>query len=94
MNSAHVNGQLQTITCNNVGSSTGNVTAYASDERLKENIETIDALDKVCQLRGVTFDWKDDCEDKGFIPTMKHETGVIAQNVARADSGCSRASSV
>ena len=61
----------------------GNVTAYASDERLKENIETIpDALDKVCQLRGVTFDWKDDCEDKGFIPTMKHETGVIAQNVA------------
>lgn len=61
----------------------GNVTAYASDERLKENIETIpNALDKVCQLRGVTFDWKDDCEDKGFIPTMKHETGVLAQNVA------------
>ena len=61
----------------------GNVTAYASDERLKENIETIpNALDKVCQLRGVTFDWKDDCEDKGFMPTMKHETGVLAQNVA------------
>lgn len=60
----------------------GNVTAYASDERLKENIETIpNALDKVCQLRGVTFDWKDDCEDKGFMPTMKHETGVLAQNV-------------
>ena len=60
----------------------GNVTAYASDERLKENIETIpDALDKVCNLRGVTFDWKDDCEDKGFMPTMQHETGVIAQEV-------------
>ena len=61
----------------------GNLTAYASDERLKENIETIpNALDKVCKLRGVTFDWKDDCEDKGFMPTMKHETGVLAQNVA------------
>ena len=60
----------------------GNVTAYASDERLKENIETIpNALDMVCKLRGVTFDWKDDCEDKGFMPTMKHETGVIAQEV-------------
>ena len=30
---------------------------------------------------GVTFDWKDDCEEKGFTP-LKHETGVIAQNVA------------
>ena len=61
----------------------GNITAYASDERLKENIETIpNALDKVCKLRGVTFDWKDDCIDKGFMPTMKHETGVLAQNVA------------
>ena len=60
----------------------GNITAYASDKRLKENVETIpDALDKVTQLRGVTFDWKDDCEEKGFLPAMKHETGVIAQEV-------------
>ena len=62
----------------------GNVTAYASDERLKENIEPIhNAVEKVKQLRGVTFDWKDDCEDKGFMPTMKHETGVIAQDVQK-----------
>ena len=61
----------------------GNVTAYASDERLKENIKPIpNALEKVCKLNGVTFDWKDDCEEKGFTPSMKHETGVIAQNVA------------
>ena len=61
----------------------GNVTAYASDERLKENIKPIpNALEKVCNLNGVTFDWKDDCEEKGFSPSMKHETGVIAQNVA------------
>ena len=36
------------------------VTAYySSDERLKENITTIeDALDKVNAIRGVEFDWK------------------------------------
>ena len=62
--------------------STGNITAYASDERLKENIKTIEGgLDKVCQLRGVTFDWRDDCEEKGFTPDMKTETGFIAQEV-------------
>jgi hypothetical protein len=62
--------------------STGNITAYASDKRLKENIKTIEGgLDKVCQLRGVTFDWKDDCEEKGFTPDMKTETGFIAQEV-------------
>ena len=32
-------------------------------------------------LRGVTFDWKDECVDLGFIPSTKHETGVIAQEV-------------
>jgi len=60
----------------------GNVTAYASDERLKENIERIpDALKKLSKLNGVTFDWKKNCEDLGFSPSMRHETGFIAQNV-------------
>jgi len=60
----------------------GNVTAYASDARLKENVTTITgALAKVKQLRGVEFDWKDECKSLGFIPSMKHETGVIAQEV-------------
>lgn len=63
---------------------TGNITAYSSDERLKENIQTIEGgLDKVCQLRGVTFDWRDDCEEKGFVPEMKSETGFIAQEVQK-----------
>ena len=49
---------------------TGNITAF-SDERLKENIETIEgALDKVAQMRGVMYD-KDG--DRG--------TGVIAQEM-------------
>jgi len=51
---------------------TGNVTAY-SDERLKENIKPIEnAVDKVKQLRGVTYDWKE---------TGKASVGVIAQEV-------------
>jgi hypothetical protein len=62
----------------------GNVTAYASDERLKENIQPItDAVAKVQQLNGVTYDWRDECESLGFMPSMKSETGVIAQNVQK-----------
>jgi len=49
---------------------TGNVTAF-SDERLKENVETIEgALEKVAQMRGVMYD-KDG--ERG--------TGVIAQEM-------------
>lgn len=60
----------------------GNVTAYASDARLKENVTTItNALNKVNQLRGVEFDWREDSREVGFYPTLKHETGVIAQEV-------------
>jgi hypothetical protein len=50
----------------------GNVTAY-SDERLKSNIKTIEnALEKVSQLRGVSF------EKNG-----ENEIGVIAQEVQK-----------
>ena len=52
--------------------STGNVTAY-SDIRLKKDIELIpDALDKVCTLRGVTYE---------RIDSGERQTGVIAQEV-------------
>jgi len=51
------------------------VTAF-SDERLKENIETIsDALGKVCQMRGVTFNRTDFKGEK--------QMGVIAQEVEK-----------
>ena len=60
----------------------GNITAYSSDRRLKENIKTIESgLDKICRLRGVTFDWKDGLEELGFSPEMKTETGLIAQEL-------------
>ena len=54
---------------------TGNITAF-SDERLKENVETIEgALDKVSQMRGVTYNYKSDLNDG------QRGTGVIAQEM-------------
>ena len=55
----------------------GDIIAYststASDAKLKTNIKTVEhALDKVCALDGVTFDW---------IRDGKESAGVIAQNV-------------
>ena len=66
------------------GHFTGNITAYASDERLKTNIKPVEnALEKVCQLRGVEFDWVDNITSEyDFHPQTMHETGVLAQNVA------------
>ena len=55
----------------------GNITAYGSvsDERQKENIEVIDnAIDKVNQLKGVTFNYKKD---------GKVGTGLIAQDLEK-----------
>ena len=55
----------------------GNVNApayfYTSDERVKNNIQTItDALAKVNSMRGVTFDW---------VNGMGNAVGVIAQEM-------------
>lgn len=64
----------------------GNVTAYASDRRLKTNITPIkNALDKVMAIRGVTYDWIDEVEDLGFTPDRQHDCmGVIAQELEEA----------
>ena len=60
------------LTCTGNMTASANVTAY-SDERLKTDIKTIDnALDKVSQMRGVTFT-KDD----------KQGSGVIAQELEK-----------
>ena len=57
----------------------GNVVAFStaiSDERLKDNVETIaNPLDTVSALRGVTFEW-----NKGHRKGQK-DIGVIAQEV-------------
>lgn len=64
---------------------TNDITAfYSSDERLKENIVTLDgALDKVKAMRGVTFDWKPLSEEerKTIHSHEGHDLGVIAQEV-------------
>jgi hypothetical protein len=61
----------------------GDVTAYSSDERLKENVQNIpNALYKVLSLNGVTFDWKQEAFDAGFNPKIKKgDAGVLAQQV-------------
>jgi hypothetical protein len=66
---------------------TNNVTAYfSSDARLKENVVPIaNALNKLSQIRGVTFDWtQEEIDRKGgedgyFV--RKHDVGVIAQEI-------------
>ena len=62
---------------------TNDITAfYSSDERLKENINLIpNALEKVLQITGNTFDWK-----SGFDEIHSHsgaDVGVIAQEIEK-----------
>lgn len=61
----------------------GTLTQNASDRRLKENLEVIpNALDKINQINGYTFDWKmQECFNLGFKPAQEHEHGVIAQEI-------------
>ena len=64
----------------------GDVIAFhSSDESLKENIEIIpEALYKVNQIRGVTFDWKDEyLNDERKEVLRKRDTGIIAQDVQK-----------
>jgi hypothetical protein len=62
---------------------TGNVTAYSSDRRLKENFKHIESpLEKVQKLNGYTFDWNKKSEEFGFVPQYKtNDVGLIAQEV-------------
>ena len=62
---------------NNELSAPGDIIAYyTSDERLKDNVTTIDdPLAKVLSLGGYTFDWNENSAKEGT------ETGVIAQEV-------------
>ncbi len=64
-------------------SAIGDVIAFASDRRLKENFEPIASpLEKVLKLNGCTFDWKSKVKELGFYPTReKNEIGLIAQDV-------------
>ena len=65
----------------------GNVTAYWSDERLKENLVKIDreALSILGQISAFRFNWNSKVSEMGdTIPVGKEEIGLIAQHVQRA----------
>jgi hypothetical protein len=61
----------------------GNITAFSSDRRLKENIRPIEnGLEKVLKLNGVNYDWKNIVDELGFNPDLrKNDAGLIAQEV-------------
>lgn len=67
-----------------IGSS-GDVTYYASDKRLKKNIRRIEnASDKVEAIGGFIYDWDLElCSDLGFTPSASTEHGLIAQEVQK-----------
>jgi hypothetical protein len=63
----------------------GSLLQNQSDIRLKTNITTIDKpLEKLSLIRGVEFDWIDNIEDLECYPPVKHETGVLAQEIEKA----------
>jgi len=70
-------------TCGGNFAAVGNVTAYSSDRRLKENFNYIKSpLEKVLKLNGYTFDWKEEVKELGFTPELeKNDIGLIAQEV-------------
>jgi hypothetical protein len=64
----------------------GNVTAYWSDERLKENLREIrrEALDILGSFTAYRFNWNAKVAEIGnAIPVGKEEIGLIAQHVQR-----------
>jgi len=59
------------------GTFTGSASNDISDARLKENVTAVEgALDKIMQLRGVSFNWKPEAK-----MTNRAQLGVIAQEV-------------
>ncbi len=59
---------------------------YSSDERLKENVISIQSpIDKIKKINGYTFDWTDEyLNSKGVVDNYffkKHDIGVIAQEI-------------
>ena len=68
------------LTINGTITATGDITAFfTSDKRHKNNIQTIsNAVLKVKQLNGVTWEWNDDVSE---VTKSTPKTGLIAQEV-------------
>lgn len=73
------------LTVSGTGSFSSNVTAYSSDARLKTNLKAIEnPVQKLFHIGGYEYDWNMPlCEKEGFQPYLKHEHGVVAQEVQK-----------
>jgi hypothetical protein len=70
-------GQISGATANTIRCTGDIVAYYSSDAQFKDNVQQLEgALDKVKQIRGVSFDWN----DKQDV-YEGHDIGVIAQEV-------------
>ena len=75
-------GVTGTLTVTGAIRATDNVTAYYSDDRLKNRLGTIEnALDKVDQLTGFYYEANQTAQDLGY--TVKREVGISAQDVQK-----------
>ena len=61
----------------------GNITAFTSDRRLKENVRVIDSpLSKIMKINGYYFDWNEKSREFGLKPRFeKNDVGFLAQEV-------------
>lgn len=66
-------------------SATGNITAYSSDQRLKDNVIAIsDPIVKIKSIGGYSYTWNEEAAAAvGFTPESKEEHGVIAQEIQK-----------
>jgi hypothetical protein len=70
-----------TLTVAGTIGSTGNITAFTSDKRLKKKTGPItDALDKVCRLEGFTYVHNDVAREHGFTDDRQY-VGLSAQDL-------------
>lgn len=66
---------------NGTMSAAGDIVAFVSDERLKQNIQPLEnSLDKVLTLNGFTYNFNETGQSLGFDGTVTH-VGVSAQQV-------------
>ena len=76
------NPTFNTITCNLLQSNGDVIAYYSSDKNLKTNVVPItDALAKVLQLNGFTFNWNDTAVENNQKNANIREAGIFAQEV-------------
>jgi hypothetical protein len=74
-----------TFYCSAAGTFAGDVTANASDKRLKTNIRNIDSpLEKISKINGVYFNWNDKAKELADKDTKTNQVGLIAQEIQKA----------